>query len=325
MVFNLPVAGEQATYLYRIFDRQLASTIALPELPLAGSGEADMRFELLPVPPAAQGELHWFHHWRDRKGNIIVSCAHAGDGYCLRFHQLADFWVSANCRNISAHPVSAIPRETIRHLLLDQVMPRVMAHRGHAVIHGSANRVEDHAVLFIGDSGAGKSTLAASLHRRGFPLLCDDCLCLQVNKDDVLAVPGYAGARLWPDSAEAVFMGELSSTPMAHYSKKQRLTLPEEHSVLRHQLPVKAIFLLDCCTPGDVAADISIRQLSGASLVVEMLKNAFQLDMSDREKVSDQFAGLGRVVASEVRFFSLKYPREHALIERVHEAVLSVL
>ena len=59
--------------------------------------------------------------------------------------------------------------------------------------------------------------------------------------------------------------------------------------------------------------------------MVEMLKNAFQLDMSDRTRIAGQFEELGRVAVSPVPVFRLSYPHQHDLIGCVHEAVLGAL
>jgi hypothetical protein len=313
------------TRFYKIFDRLISSNLRLPELSVASSGEVDMSFVLLSQPQAAESEYDWFHNWLDPNGEIVLSCARVGEGYCLRFRDLADFWISRDCDRITAYSANSIPEESIRHLLVDQVIPRVIAHRGHTVMHCSANQVADGAVLFIGDSGAGKSTLATSLYRQGYPLLSDDCLLLQDSGNDLLAVPSYAGARLWSDSVEAVFEGELFGEPMAHYSNKRRLILPEDPASSGDRLPVQAIFLLDTFPSSEGHQAVTVEPVSGANIMVTMLKNSFQLDMTDRMRISGQFAELGRIVASSMPIFRLKYPHQHDLIHQVHDAVISVV
>lgn len=284
-----------------------------------------MSFVLLSQPRGVENEYEWFHDWLDPSGEIILSCARVGEDYCLRFRDLADFWISMDCERITAYADNAIPAESIRHLLVDQVIPRVIAHGGHTVMHCSANQVADRAILFIGDSGAGKSTLATSLYRRGYPLMSDDCLLLRASGNGLLAVPNYAGARLWADSFEALFDGEPFGEPMAHYSNKRRLILPEEAVSSNKRLPVQAIFLLDTFPSTEGRQAVTVEPVSGSNIMVTMLKNSFQLDMADRARISGQFAELGRIIASGIPIFCLKYPHQHDLIHQVHDAVISVL
>lgn len=284
-----------------------------------------MSFVLLSQPQEVESEYDWFHDWLDPSGEVVLSCARVGEDYCLRFRDLADFWISRDCERITAYAANAIPEESIRHLLVDQVIPRVIAHRGHTVMHCSANLVADRAILFIGDSGAGKSTLATSLYRQGYPLLSDDCLLLQASGNGLLAVPNYAGARLWTDSLEALFDGEQFGEPMAHYSNKRRLIIPEEAASSAKWLPVQAIFLLDTFPSSEGRLAVTVEPVSGANIMVTMLKNSFQLDMTDSTRISGQFAELGRIIASGIPIFRLEYPHQHDFIHQVHDAVISVL
>lgn len=312
------------TWVYQIFDRRISSDIPLPELPEAISGDVDIRFSLLAHPVVAESDCRWFHDWRDSEEIINLSCAHVGEDYCLRFHDLVDFRISADCENITAYSATAIPAETIRHLLIDQVIPRAIAHSGGIVMHCSANCFGAGAVLFLGASGAGKSTLASSLYRESYSLLSDDCLLLQARGSELQAIAGYAGVRLWPDSLEALFADGLSTEPMAHYSEKRRLNLLDPSLSSVPPMPVRAIFLLDTLLGKD-DQELSVLPLAGAINLVEMLKNTFQLDVSDRVRIARQFEQLGNIVASSIPVFSLKYPHRQDMLPRVHNEILATL
>ena len=115
----------------------------------------------------------------------------------------------------------ALPAATLRHLLLDQVLPLALGRMGRMAIHASAVHVPGlGAVAFAGGPGSGKSTLAAALARAGCAVLSDDCLVIAVRSGGVWAIPSYPGVRLWPDAASRLgYRGRL----VAHYSDKVRV------------------------------------------------------------------------------------------------------
>src|SRR5512146_482892 len=65
--------------------------------------------------------------------------------------------------------------EHIAHLLVDHVVPRIVALRGDLMLHASgAVGPSGRAYLFLGQAGAGKSTIATQLALRRWALLDDD-------------------------------------------------------------------------------------------------------------------------------------------------------
>jgi hypothetical protein len=125
---------------------------------------------------------------------------------------------------------------TLRHLLLDQVLPRVLAHRGHVVLHAASVRIHERIVAIAGTTGAGKSTLAASFLIAGHPLLSDDGLLLDPGPSGTLAQPTYPSLRLWPQTVERLFAEAPTMEPMAHYSTKRRLMMnPDSEDPWSHR------------------------------------------------------------------------------------------
>ncbi len=69
-------------------------------------------------------------------------------------------------------------------------------------LHASGVIAGDRVYAFTGPSGAGKSTLAAGLGPRGFALMCDDTLVLDMGMNPPRALPGHKRLKLWPDAVE---------------------------------------------------------------------------------------------------------------------------
>ena len=107
-------------------------------------------------------------HWDEDETEIFMSVADEGSGYRVRFPGIGDYFVSPGQGQIQCQPFSAVPAETLRHLLLDQVVPRMLGQGGELVLHASAVELDDGTGLaFVGPSGAGKSTLASSFQKPG--------------------------------------------------------------------------------------------------------------------------------------------------------------
>jgi hypothetical protein len=137
-------------------------------------------------------------------GQQDASCGKINGGYLLRFPGLADFTVSRSGRDLQCtHFVAGTPLDTLRHLMLDRVLPLVLNLLGDNVLHATAVLTPAGVCAFIGPAGAGKSTLAAFLSTAGYPPFCDDCMVVRLN-GDAYATPGYPGVRLWDDSLYAL-------------------------------------------------------------------------------------------------------------------------
>jgi hypothetical protein len=79
----------------------------------------------------------------------------------------------------------------------------LMHQRRRVVLHASAVRIGDSAILFCGPSGAGKSTLAAALVDRGHHHIADDFCAIDFAEDGTpMVAPDGRRHKLW-DSAIA--------------------------------------------------------------------------------------------------------------------------
>ena len=307
--------------MYRIFDILLESNIPIPELPETDDGEASIFFQLSFDSPSDENQLKWYHHWRLPSGDIAISCARYGDDYFLRFPEWADFQISQNGVQIQCFAVRGVTDESIRHLLIDQVIPRVIAHQGRIVLHASAIEVKGGVITFLGESGWGKSTLATSFYEQGYPLLTDDCLLIKSEAGKIVGIPSYAGSRLWPDSMEAVVHDKSSVHPVVHYSTKKRIIFPDSIKNKVIQLPIKAIFVLASPDESEDSKEITVEHLTGAVMIMELVKHSFHLDVTDRDKILTQFENLGQVTKIVEPVYRLSYPRDHALLDDVRKIV----
>ena len=300
----------------------LVSNILIDELyPLHVVDEGQLLFNLNHPDQQPMGLL-WSHEWLSSANETFLAYCRQDSDHWLRFPGLADFRISANVEEISCVPLPEIPEKTIRHLLLDQVLPRCLAHHGRVMLHASAVHYHNGLLLFIGDSGAGKSTLAADFHRSGQPAVSDDCLWIKEGEDEIEAIPSYGGLRLWEDSLQFLFSAGEKTTGMAHYSSKKRVPL-EENAMpgSEHGMPVLAVIVL---SPAVDSLEVNLEKLPHRETFIAMLKQTFQLDPTDLERMTRHAQALGRIVP-KLKSFRLSMPHDYALLPLARQKILEAV
>ena len=310
----------------RLFaDAAIRANLPLPELPAveaAGAADLAVIVEWTDVGAAVTLGTHMLS-WPTTNGGTAISfhMAAAGDSE-LRFPHRGVFTITNDSTRVGVHAEPGVTTETIRHLLLDQVLPRLLAHHGRLIVHGSAVQIDDRALVFIGDSGAGKSTLAASFSADGHRLLCDDGIVLTPGKRCTMALPTYRSLRLWPDSVAGIYPEAAPRVaPMAHYSTKQRVLVDDGSPPAPEPLPLAAVYVLSSTADTKTT---SISRLSARDACMAIIRNAFQLDVTDRNRTADLMSKAGDV-AEQVPVFALSYPRGYEHLPAVRAAVLEHL
>lgn len=317
---------------YRVCGLTLASNVPFPELspalelePPVAENNILVRFSARHVPFPTPS--HWLPSKRLADEDPWLSCAKVEQGYLLRFHKLADFTVDAEGREIVGVPETDTSPDTLRHLLLDNVLPLALTLQGHDTLHATAVLTAQGVCAFIGPSGAGKSTLAASFLFAGYPVLSDDCLVLRKDRGQILATPAYPGVRLWDDALDAFGVDLSLSLPVAHYAAKRRPVVQNhpDHFPATAQ-PVARIYSL--VRPAEEEHEDSteprIEHLSPRSGFVELLESTFMLDRTDRTMWLRQFHFLDRLV-SHIPVKRLHVPNGFASLPATRQTILEDL
>jgi hypothetical protein len=293
----------------------IASAWPLPEAPRAPAGHPAIRIESPTGPPPDPTSIQVVHDWESDARTMPLTLARYPNGYLLRFPDLADFGVSIDGDRVHPWPRPDTNDETLRHLLLDQVLPRLLTHRGGLALHAGGVCLEGrHAIAFVGETGRGKSTLSASFELAGHPLLSDDGLVLTTNGDQVSALPTYPSLRLWPDALDHVFPETPALSSMAHYSSKLRV-VRRAGGAGSEPTRLVAIYVLD-----SEAAAVTIEPLSIRDAAMTIIANTFQLDVTDRRRAAAVF-GTASDVAERVQVYRLQYPRDYGRLPEVHHAL----
>ena len=178
--------------LYTIFDVTIQSDIELPELP-ASDADSNIRIKL--GKPAGV-DLSTFEHRFDwgRPGEPVICSVSRKEGdFLFVYPGSVRFHISAS-GVIHCMPEPGYPEQALRHILINQVIPRFLAEQGCLVIHASAVQLPTGKVVaFLGNSGFGKSTMAASFLREGGAVLADDCVLLRSEQTRVRLIGAFPG------------------------------------------------------------------------------------------------------------------------------------
>ena len=308
---------------YSYADLTVASTFPLRELSAAQNNPKksfpDFTLYLLDSHPGEPDKTDWIRHWRTDDEYITLSLARKGDGFLLRFPLLADFIIDAEGSRIGAWATPDTEEETLRHLLLDQVLPRVLGYKERLVLHASAVLVNGKAMAFAGNTGAGKSTLAANFQTAGYQVLTDDGLIVTAGESCSFALPVYPGLRLWPQSVAALFEEPVSDAKVSCYSEKQRIKLPRQ--VGPSSAKLSALYILSSVNSDDAAGSIGFKRLSLRDACIELIRYSFQLDVSNIRHSAVLMASAS-AITQQLPVFTLSYPRDFSILPAVHEAIL---
>ena len=307
---------------YRIWDLTIGSEQPIPELPRAPQRSPDWLFSVGEGTAPRRPGTRWFHRWRFPDGRQWLSFARHDTGYRLRFAGIAEFEVVPADRTIACYAQPRAPLRTLRHLLLDQVLPLVAGGSARLALHASAVALPGGAVCFLGPAGRGKSTIAAAIARAGFPLLSDDCLLIDWSAARPHALPSYPGVRLQPDSLVQLFGTPATAPTVSHYSRKRRVT--GQHGAIAFagaRVPLGRLYVLAEPDMMWRAGRVEIRPRPAREALMDLLALVFHLDVHDPVRVGRAFElACALVQSNEVR--SLAFPWELHNISVVAEAIL---
>jgi hypothetical protein len=307
---------------YKAYNFFLKSNILLPALPLVEGQEPFWHFQFLQSSPKTDWHEVWFDQKLSDDNSPWLSIGKQFNSYFLRFPELANFEIDLSARRISCFADPETTLNTIYHLLLDQVIPRLVSHLGGIVIHAGAVVVSGKAIAFLGESGRGKSTLTASFCQQGFPLMSDDGLLLEIDREQIRAFPSYPSLRLWSDSTAIFAQANLELGQVAHYTDKQQLNLLDNELAFSEEpVPLHCVYLLDDPNETEVSNMIHIKQISSRESAIEIIKAAFVLDITDKPHLQRDFL-MFTDIAQQVAFYRLTYPRDLAALPDVHQAIL---
>ncbi len=243
-----------------------------------------------------------------------------GDGeHVLRFRRFAEFIVGDEGRPIRWRAPLATRPETVRHLLLDQVLPAVAFEHSLIGLHASAVVINGQGVAFAGTASRGKSSLAASFALDGHPVLTDDSLMLDWPRRvrarcRVIRRSGYGETQ-----PPASWRDAVGARGAIHLEASDRRACPGDLHSGGTPCPWGKIYVID-----RRAGPARIEPLSSREAYVELLKTTFHLDPPDRVTARREVAALAAIVRG-VPVARLRVPLRLDSLGQVRRAIAADL
>ena len=303
---------------YRAFRDIIEVDRDLPELSPANGSSGYQIFAGQPAELRPE-QYRFVYRWQPPGGREICRIARKDSSYLFTYPDKVDFRLEER-GGITYWQHQDCSAEMLRHTLINQALPRLLAHEGRIMLHASAvSLAAGQCVLFLGDSGFGKSTLAASLLDAGATVLADDCVELFLHDGVIMAVGAYPGLRLREDSrVRAVPRRSDSMQSMAQYNGKSVLSLP-----LETQTAYEVVGCYRLNDPRQNHTQIKLQSLQGAEAMIGVLQGLFRLDPRDADKRRSEFAAISRLFGAGLQVSALAYPRSYAQLSAVHARLIS--
>ncbi|MBW4652685.1 MAG: hypothetical protein KME20_06630 [Kaiparowitsia implicata GSE-PSE-MK54-09C] len=210
-------------YTYTAYNLIIQSEIELPELiPSDGLGDITIRM----------GNLMRPNHRRSDGGNHFLGKV---DGAGV-------FRVLDGC-DITIQPEPGVDEAVLRPLIEGPILSTLLRQRGLLVLHAGSFIAQQGAIAFMADSGWGKSTLIETFHGRGYEILTDDVMALNLETGQPLVHPGIPQVKLCFDAAEYTGHAQ-NSLPLIH-SHALKLSHRLTDGFSSRAVPLRRLYVLD--------------------------------------------------------------------------------
>lgn len=221
---------------YRICGLSVASEIGLPGLIGIPPAPPQVTIRYGDVPQALAGAQELRATWQMD-----------GDRFLLLIPGIARFLLHAG-RAIEVAREADASEADVAIFLTGTVFGILLHQREQFVLHASAVRVGDRAVLFCGASGMGKSTMAAALGRQGYAMVTDDISAIAFDGQSPAVLPDGRRLKLWADAVDHL---DLASRRGDAVRGKLQKFYVEPERVDSAPLPVAAAYMLRETRPPD--------------------------------------------------------------------------
>ncbi len=287
---------------YRVAGLGVASEIDLPGLivPAPSGQPPDVTIRLGPVPSGLDGA-----------GVVRPTYEIAGDRFLFRIRGVARFLLRAG-REMTVEPEAGTPLADIAIFITGTVFGILLHQRGQAVLHASAVRVGNHAVLFCGSSGAGKSTMAAVLGQGGYAALADDvCAIARDASGRPLAQADGRRLKLWTEAVDKLGLGGRRGAAVRDRLEKYYVEPPESTD---EALPLGAVYVLRETRP---PLRDGIERLNIVDATVQIRRNAYRPRLVQALGQGTDYFRLAALIADKAGVFVLRRPLDFTALPKV--------
>lgn len=297
-------------FTYQYCDVGVRSSLPIHELvSCAAEVDYDCEFSLLNAPTSSADDYE--RKWRLPNSDAMLSCrATDADQWRIRFGDQVLFEIDLDSGHILCRFLGGAPSNRDRHLLLDQVLSRLLAHHGRFMVHSSCVESNGRAIMFLGDSRAGKSTMALGMHKLDFSVLADDCVRAQLSNSGIRVAGTYPSLRVSSEVREELLTSKAMSIDVDGTNK--------DRIVFAQQEVRSAELVVAYCLAGvhNTENRIKVERMSKCAALMHVMKQVFHLDIEDRTRL-EQKLGEAEHFVHRVPMYEVSYPHEYRMLPSV--------
>ena len=224
-------------YYYQAYGLDIASEFYLPELIGGGNGK-DLTI--------TKGNLDL-----PKLKETVIKRQNLKSWFGGTFNEAYMYWqdlgkfLAKNGTELIVEPTSdRIPFEFLNLYILSEALGMILFQKGLFLLHASAIKVGNKAIVIVGSPGAGKSTTAAAFAKRGHPVLTDDMVAIEVESEQTpQVIPGFPQIKIWLPSVEGLNY-DTNTLPVLFPGSTKRVIRKTENFPSQ-SIPLSEIYFLD--------------------------------------------------------------------------------
>lgn len=220
-------------------------------------------------------------------------------------------------RKVSIEPAANADEGEVRRFLFMAPLAALLYQRGILAFHAAAAATQHGAILLAGDSGSGKSTLLMALLKRGWTMLSDDLVMVDLDEHGKPVVfPVCQDILLWLDAMEKMEIAAPSSQP--HGYDKRRNVFSPSGRIAADPKPLRAIYWLSVHNRDE----IEIEELEGAERFSALGLLSSNSHIADALFDRAVYFRKAAAVSGEAPLLRLRRPRGRWCIEELADMVV---
>ena len=242
----------------------------------------------------------------------------SNETYLLDIPDIVKFCVHVGTLVIIEKKNNTTSNYMLQAYLFGMIFTNILQYRGYLVLHGSAVKIGDKAIIFSGKSGAGKSTLAAAFMQRGYIMLTDDLVVLSANNNGTLSlIPGPPKFKLLQDAIDKLGVSSTDITKIEHKVDKYEIPVIRDDHV--ENVQVGAFYELNSHTNNN----IQIQKSNGINKLELLSGNTFCYDMlKPMGKLSEHFK-LCAILGKQINVFKVHRPSNTYAINELVDSIIN--
>ncbi|WP_020607024.1 hypothetical protein [Spirosoma spitsbergense] len=288
-------------YHYKAYGLSIASEIPLPPLPTSVPTTADLtiRREQLPGRPPVEATKIY-------RAGLNARFAQQGLDYLwLDWSPLISF--TAVSGNELLVDTTQTDEDLVSLFTLSEALGLILFQKGYFLLHGSAVRIGSKGVVFLGEPGAGKSTTVAACAQKGYTVISDDMVCIQVNETgNLLLIPAFPQIKIWQSTIDGLQLHREKMAPVREGVDK--FSWYDSIKFEENAVPLTAIFvLLPPRKPGSTTDPIPASRVP-----VELLHHFPLADALLKGKSLEDYFKKSVAIAQTIPLFRMSRPADFA-------------